>query len=158
MSVSCRFKVVSDRPDAHAASAVRVAFASSDMVHVDQHFGSAQSLAVYEIGPTFDRLIEVVRFAASDQDGNEDKLVSKFEALDGCAAVYAQAVGSSAIRQLVRLGVQPVKTPHGAAIGALIATLRADIQAGTPPWARAAGRADKDPSRFAAMAEETWDE
>lgn len=158
MSARHHFKVIDGDAPARDGAAVRVAFASSDMAHVDQHFGSAQSLAVYEISPAFDRLIEVVRFAVSDQDGNEDKLVSKFEALDGCAAVYAQAVGSSAIRQLVRLGVQPVKIPQGTAIGALIARLRADMQAGVAPWGHAAGRSDKDPARFAAMVEETWDE
>lgn len=158
MSVRRHFRVIENDATAHDEAATRIAFASGDMAHVDQHFGTAQNFAVYEISPTFDRLVEVVRFAASDRDGNEDKLMAKIEALEGCAAVYVQAVGGSAIRQLLRLGVCPVKTPAGTPISALIAQARAEMRTETAPWVHGALRPRKDPERFAAMAEEIWDE
>ena len=32
-------------------TAIKVAFATTDMVHVNQHFGSAKSFAVYAVDP-----------------------------------------------------------------------------------------------------------
>ena len=105
-------------------TAVKVAFATSDMTHVNQHFGSAKSFAVYAINPDDAKLLEACQFGQLEQDGNEDKLVSKMAILEGCAAVYCHAIGSSAVRQLVVRGVQPVKVSDNVPIGDLIEMLQ----------------------------------
>ncbi len=141
-------------------TALKVAFASSDMVSVNQHFGSAKSFAIYGVDMEEAQLIEVAQFGQLDQDGNEDKLAVKFDLLKGCAAVYCQAVGASAIKQLIAHGIQPVKVHDGSQIKDLITDLQNELKAGPSSWLAKAMNKQKgvDPSRFNAMADEDWQE
>lgn len=137
---------------------LKIAFATADRRHVDQHFGSAESFVVYAVGANGHALAEAVRFGAAPQDGNEDKLADRMAALEGCAAVYVQAVGSSAIQRLVSIGVQPVKVMPGTPIADALKAVKHEIAAPTTPWIARALRIHKDPSRFEAMSAEDWDE
>ena len=141
-------------------TAMKVAFASTDMKHVDQHFGSAESFALYAIDMEHIQLMEVNQFGKQVQDGNEDKLVAKLNSLDGCIAVYTQAVGASAVSQLKARGIQPVKVSQGADILYLLKSLQEELRMGPSSWlARAIdSQMTVDPSRFDAMEEEGWDE
>jgi nitrogen fixation protein NifX len=105
-------------------------------------------------------LVEATQFGRLGMDGNEDKLAAKIAALEGCIAVYCQAVGASAVNQLRARGIQPVKVEGGAAIIDLIAALQEELRAGPSAWlARALeARQPRDASRFDAMAEEGWSE
>jgi nitrogen fixation protein NifX len=144
--------------DAPMQDAPRVAFATSDMRSVDQHFGAAAAFAVYALGADQARLVEVAQFQVEGMDGNEDKLAGRIAALRDCVAVYTNAVGASAIAQLKLAGVQPVKVPPGTAIPGVIEALRDELDGEGDGWlARALqSRADKDPARFADMAAEDW--
>lgn len=141
-------------------TALKVAFATTDMKHVDQHFGAAKSFAIYAVDPEHACFVEASEFGVLDMDGNEDKLGVKIEALDGCIAVYSQAVGASAINQLKAKGIQPVKVSPGAQISDLVESLQQEMREGPSHWlARAiADTAPADPSRFDAMEAEGWEE
>lgn len=139
---------------------LKFAFASTDMKHVDQHFGSAQGFALYGVDMDKSELLEVVQFSDTAQDGNENKLIDKMAALEGCAAVYCQAVGGSAIRQLTMQGVQPIKVSAGAEIAELIENIQEELRAGPTAWlAKALHRQQpKNTSRFDDMEAEGWSE
>ncbi|GAB3467095.1 NifB/NifX family molybdenum-iron cluster-binding protein [Azotobacter salinestris] len=139
---------------------LKVAFASSDRELIDQHFGSSRSFAIYGVNPERSQLLSVVEFGELEQDGNEDKLVRKIELLDGCVAVYCCACGASAVRQLMSIGVQPVKVSEGARIAELVEALQAELREGPSVWlAKAIQRTrGSDMNRFDAMAAEGWDE
>ena len=142
------------------STALKVAFATSDMKHVDQHFGAAQSFAIYALDMDKSCLVEAIEFGKLDMDGNEDKLAVKIDALDGCIAVYSQAVGASAINQLKAKGIQPVKISPGAQISGLLTVLQEELRQGPGSWlARAIQQATPaDPSRFDQMEADGWDE
>jgi nitrogen fixation protein NifX len=141
-------------------TAIKVAFATTDMVHVNQHFGSAKSFALYAVDPERTELLEAAEFGNLSQDGNEDKLSVKIQLLDGCAAVYCQAIGASAIKQIVAQGIQPIKVHEGSVIKNLLADLQAEMKSGPSAWLAKAINQSKGPApeRFDAMAEEGWDE
>jgi len=138
---------------------VKIAFASSDRRLVDQHFGAAESFALYELAEDDARLIEVVQFHDSDtaMDGHEGKLAGKIALLDGCAAVYCNAVGASAIKQLLGAGIQPMKVDEGAPIDALLCGLNQSLKTEPPVW-MAKAMQSKDAGRFDAMDAEGWAE
>ena len=142
------------------AAALKVAFATSDRHCVDQHFGSAAAFVIYAFDRDQWQLLEVAQFGELAQDGNEDKLSSKLDALEGCVAVYSQAVGASAVAQLKARGIQPMKVMPGTRITALLNDLQQELGAGPASWiARAIARnAPADPQRFADMEAEGWDE
>lgn len=139
---------------------LKVAFATSDRLHVDQHFGSSRSLAIYGVNPAQARLLSVAEFGEVEQDGDEDKLAARLALLEGCIAVYCRACGASAVRQLLALGVQPVKVVDSVGIDELIETLQAELNEGPSAWlARAIGRTrGGDSRRFDSMASEGWEE
>lgn len=141
-------------------TAIKVAFATTDMVHVNQHFGSARSFALYAVDPEQSELLEAAQFGELAQDGNEDKLSVKIQLLDGCAAVYCQAIGASAIKQIVAQGIQPIKVHEGSPIKELLIDLQNEMKSGQSSWLAKAIRQSQgaDSKRFDAMAEEGWDE
>lgn len=141
-------------------AALKVAFATSDMKTVDQHFGAAQSFAIYALDMEKTSLVEVTEFGRLDMDGNEDKLAEKIRVLEGCIAVYSQAVGASAINQLKAKNIQPVKVSPGADIRYLLKTLQQELRQGPGSWlARAiASTMPADAARFDQMEDEGWEE
>ena len=146
--------------DQWMASALKVAFATSDMQHVDQHFGAAEAFAIYAVDMEQACFVEASEFGRLDMDGNEDKLGVKIAVLEGCVAVYSQAVGASAINQLKAKGIQPMKVPPGAQIHDLLESLQQELREGPSSWlAKAITQATPaDPSRFDRMEAEGWDE
>ncbi|OAI06576.1 nitrogen fixation protein NifX [Methylomonas methanica] len=141
-------------------TAIKVAFATTDMAHVDQHFGSAKSFAVYAVDPEQSELMEAAQFGELAQDGNEDKLSVKIQLLEGCSAVYCLAIGASAVNQILSHGIQPIKVHEGSTIKDLISDLQSEMKAGPSSWLAKAISQHKgpNPERFNAMEEEGWDE
>ncbi len=141
-------------------NALLVAFASMDGDMVDQHFGSAQAFYLYEVTADSAELIASQRFAQEKMDGNEDKLKPKLAWLVGADVVYCGSIGGSATRQLIALGVNPIKVSGGPDVEELIEELQAQLN-GTPEFWLAkilkSKKADTSDSRFDAMDDEGWD-
>lgn len=140
----------------------KVAFATSDRVFVNQHFGATVGFAIHAVDSEHSRLVELVEYPAelydNSMDGNEGKLVERISALADCAAVYCLAVGGSAVRQLLASGIQPVRLESPCAIDALLLELRRAIGAGGVAWVDKQVRRDAPDSRFERMVEEGWQE
>lgn len=138
---------------------VKIAFASSDRRLVDQHFGAAEAFVLYALAEDDARMIEAVEFHDADtaMDGHEGKLARKIALLHGCAAVYCNAVGASAIKQLLAAGIQPMKVEEGAVIDELLCGLNQSIKASPPAWLAKAAK-PRDSGRFDAMEQEGWAE
>ena len=76
---------------------MKVAFATQDQQCVDAHFGWAKHLAVYDVTPEGHAFVQDFGFGDDlAEDGNEDKLAPKLEAIKDCAIVYVAAIGGSA--------------------------------------------------------------
>jgi nitrogen fixation protein NifX len=105
-------------------------------------------------------MLEVAEFGTLAEEGNEDKLVAKIALLEGCAAVYCQAVGASSIRQLMAKGIQPVKVHEGSPVARLIQDLQDELKDGPSTWVAKAVARQKgsDSGRFDRMEAEGWDE
>lgn len=137
---------------------LKVAFATSDRLTVDQHFGASVGFAIHAIDGERTKLVEVAEFPEETMDGNEDKLGQKISALAGCAAVYCLAVGGSAIRQLLAVGIQPIRLDAEVSIDSLLDELRRAVHDGGVAWVDRVVRRDGDADRFDRMAEEGWQE
>ncbi|MGR9116018.1 MAG: nitrogen fixation protein NifX [Gammaproteobacteria bacterium] len=161
MSLTRRMHVVQcEQQQTPMDTSLKIAFATTDMKHVNQHFGSAKSFAIYAVNPDHTEFVEAAQFGQQVQDGNEDKLAVKFDLLKDCVAVYCQAVGASAVKQLVALGIQPVKVQEGSPIQKLVEDLQNELRSGPSSWlARAIKQqSGADSSRFDEMADEDWQE
>lgn len=138
---------------------MKVAFASADRILVDQHFGSALAFLIYGVNLEQVKLLSVCEFGGLKHAENEDKLAAKLDLLEGCIAVYCRACGSSAIRQLLARGVQPVKVSEGAVVSRLLDELQLELRQRPSAWlAKAVSRHRLDVSRFNETEMDAWNE
>jgi nitrogen fixation protein NifX len=118
---------------------MKVAFATQDLKRVDAHFGWAKNIAIYEISPEEFHFVEAVQFEGDlQEDGNEDKLAPKLEAIKDCAILYVAAIGGSGAARVVANNIHPMKVPQPEAITDLLDKLRGVLQGVPPPWLRKA--------------------
>jgi nitrogen fixation protein NifX len=161
MSLQRRLRLLSDPSETKPMTTViRVAFATSNLKEIDQHFGAAESFAIHTIDAETASLLEVIQFGPADMDGNEDKLEAKITALDGCIAVYCQAIGASAVDRLRPYGIQPIKVAARTPLSQLIRALQNELRDGPSAWlARAIERRNPErANRFDLMDAEGWAE
>jgi nitrogen fixation protein NifX len=135
---------------------VKIAFASNDRRLVNQHFGAAEAFAIYEMSETDTNLVEVAEFIETAMDGHEGKLAAKIELLEGCAAVYCNAAGASAIQQLLAKGIQPMRVDEGSLIEELLGCLQKSMTSEPPVWLTKYLKKQESANRFAD--EEEWQE
>ncbi len=118
---------------------MKVAFATADGVHVDSHFGWAKKIAIYDIAPDYCRFAASVEFSGSlEEDGNEDKLGPKLEAIKDCAILYVAAIGGSGAARVVAKNIHPVKVAETAKIEDILLQLQKVLSGNPPPWLRKA--------------------
>ena len=147
--------------DAHASEEeLLVAFASMDGDMVDQHFGSAQAFYVYAVTADNAQFIASQNFGVEKKDGNEDKLKPKLAWLMGADIVYCGSIGGSATRQLLALGIHPIKVKGGPDVEELIEELQSQLQTSPEPWLEKLvqkKQKSQDVDRFSMMDDEGWD-
>ena len=136
-----------------AAPALQVAFASSDMKTVDQHFGSCQSLLIYGVEPGRHELLQVARFTVVEGH-NQDKLLSRIDELKDCFALFCVAVGEAVFRQLLAAGVRAIRVESGTPIPQLLTQFESQSleQVAKRP------AKTKSPDRFAELESAGWEE
>lgn len=118
---------------------MKVAFATQDLKRVDAHFGWARNIAIYDIGPEGHRFVEAVQFDGDlREDGNEDKLAPKIEAIKDCAILYVAAIGGSGAARVVANNIHPMKVAQPEAIEDLVEKLENVLKGTPPPWLRKA--------------------
>ncbi|MGY4307060.1 nitrogen fixation protein NifX [Bradyrhizobium sp. USDA 4369] len=118
---------------------MKVAFATQDLKRVDAHFGWAKNIAIYDLDPEGYRFVETVEFDGDlKEDGNEDKLAPKIEAIKDCAILYVAAIGGSGAARVVANNIHPMKVTQPEEITDLLGKLQAVLRGTPPPWLRKA--------------------
>jgi len=116
---------------------MKVAFSTQDLQRVDAHFGWAKNIAIYELSAEGYRFLEAVQFEGDlQEDGNEDKLAPKLEAIKDCAILYVAAIGGSGAARVVAQGIHPMKVPQPELITDLLDKLQQVLKGTPPPWLR----------------------
>ncbi len=135
---------------------LKIAFASTDRVHVDLHFGGAESLVIFDVEPGRADLVGFAEFAKAEQAGSDgragltgtlkDKVIPKLDFVQGCAAVYAASIGASSIRRLMAAGIQPIIVDPGHEILDLLNEVSLALACGGLAWVdRAKAKAGQSP-------------
>ncbi|MGK2905890.1 MAG: nitrogen fixation protein NifX [Desulfuromonadales bacterium] len=119
---------------------MKVAFASTDRVHIDEHFGQAGEFIIWEIGPeaaAFSGVVQVQAEAAMPGH-SDDKIEARGAALADCALVYVGEIGGPAAARLVAKRIHPIKSKEQEPISVVVAKLQQVLQGNPPPWLRKA--------------------
>lgn len=117
--------------------AMKVAFASSDKVNINEHFGMAPNFVIWEIEPDDARLSGVVQVAATGDD-EEDKIAARLAALTDCAIVYVTQIGGPAAARLVANKIHPLKSKEPETIATAVEKLQEVLRNNPPPWMKKA--------------------
>jgi nitrogen fixation protein NifX len=113
--------------------AMKVAFASTDKVHINEHFGMAPNFVIWEIDPDEARLVGVAQVAATSDD-EDDKVAARLAVLADCAIVYVTQIGGPAAARLVANKIHPVKSKDAEKIAEVIEKLQHVLRTNPPPW------------------------
>lgn len=116
---------------------MKVAFATQDLKRIDAHFGWARNLAIYDLTPEDWKLDKVVEFQGDlQEDGDEDKLAPKLEALQGVSILVVAAIGGSGAARVVAQNIHPMKVAEPEPIEGMLAKLQEVLKGTPPPWLR----------------------
>lgn len=116
---------------------MKVAFATQDLERVDAHFGWAKNIAIYDLTADAYSFVESVAFAGDlQEDGNEDKLQPKLEAIKDCSILYVAAIGGSGAARVVAQNIHPMKVAQPEKISDLLDKLQVVLRGNPPPWLR----------------------
>ncbi|MEM1172388.1 MAG: nitrogen fixation protein NifX [Cyanobacteria bacterium P01_H01_bin.35] len=127
---------------------MKVAFATTDFIHIDGHFGSSKQMALYEVDDKGYEVLAPMFFGGNlEQDAGKqeklDKLHAKVAALLDCTIVYVLEIGGPAAGRLINKKVTPMKsTSAEQTITEVLDRLVATLSGNPPPWLRKALRKD----------------
>ena len=89
--------------------------------------------------PEGHRFLEAIQFDGDlKEDGNEDKLAPKIEAIKDCAILYVAAIGGSGAARVVANNIHPMKVNQPEEITDLLVKLEDVLKGTPPPWLRKA--------------------
>lgn len=132
---------------------MKIAFATTDGISIDEHFGRAGMFAVYDITEHGHIFLEMRKFSEGrDREIEEtkgmgaihDDLVQrKVERLADCRIIYLTEIGGPSVARLVKKGIMPIKVREDVSIEASLGKLVKTLGTAPPPWLRKALAKDK---------------
>jgi len=126
---------------------MKAAFATTDGIHINEHFGRAGRFLLYEFGPDGCEPAGEVVFSEKGRDAavestkgtgqkHEAAVEDKVDRLGECALVYFTNIGGPSAARLTRKGIMPVKVEDGTDISESAEKLMETIRNSPPPWLR----------------------
>ena len=116
---------------------MKVAFASTDKIHVDEHFGQAKEFYLWEIAADNAEFTGVLQVDEGTGDA-DDRIEARSAALEDCAIVYVGQIGGPAAARLVQKKIHPLKSKEEEPITVIVEKLQEVLQGNPPPWLRKA--------------------
>lgn len=116
---------------------MKVAFASSDKIHVNEHFGRAEQFYIWEIGPEVAGFTGMVQ-VRTEGDDEADRIEARCAGLADCALVYVAEIGGPAAARLVAKKIHPIKSKEREPITVVVEKLQEVLRGSPPPWLRKA--------------------
>ena len=127
---------------------MKIAFATTDGINVDEHFGRAGLFAIYELNEKEFRFIEMRKFAEGRDAEIEEtkgkgqihdsKVEDKVGKLADCRIIYLTEIGGPSAARLAKRGIMPIKVKEIVSIKDSLEKLLATAQTSPPPWFRKA--------------------
>jgi len=132
MKISERKLHIEPRPTEETFS-LNVAFATDDRKNVNQHFGSSQGMLIYGINAHEWHVLEAIEYAEVSTS-THNKLPTRISDLVGCSAVFCNACGASAVKQLLEKNIHPIKVIEGHVIHDLLKEITQELDGEPCGW------------------------
>ena len=113
---------------------IKIAFASKDNVHVNQHFGWSEIFYIYEVSKDDYELINEVDSSLTFDD-EISKLEYKINCLEDSDIINVSQIGPKAANMVQKCGIYPLKASHdGEKIIDVIHSLQKMMKNNAPLW------------------------
>jgi len=127
---------------------MKVAFATTDGVNVDEHFGRAGMFVIYELMMDGFKFLETRKFADGKDTAveetkgmgqvHDDRVQAKVDRLADCKIIYITEIGGPSAARLVKKGIMPIKIKETTSIEESMHDLFETVKGSPPPWLRKA--------------------
>ncbi|NDL62947.1 NifB/NifX family molybdenum-iron cluster-binding protein [Acerihabitans arboris] len=112
---------------------LRAAFASSDGLMIDGHFGQGKLFFIYAFddkGP----YLQQVRRHRDEPDAPEEGNEARARMLSDCHLLFCEAIGGPAAARVIRNNIHPIKIKPPMTIEQQLQALRTMLAGRIPPW------------------------
>jgi len=126
------------KPQPTAPGSLKAAFASSDGLSVNGHFGNCTLFFIYQLDGQSQTLVDIRRYHQQESmEANE----ARASLLDGCHLLFCEAIGGPAAARVIRHGIHPIKVKQDRNIQSQLSQLNLLMSGTLPPWlAKVLGR------------------
>lgn len=113
---------------------ITVAIASTDNVHVNQHFGWCEKFFIYEVDKSGYSLIREADASQKHED-EIDKLIYKIESLGQSDIVYVTQIGPKAANMVKKVGIYPMRSSQeNETIETVLSSIQKMVAGSAPLW------------------------
>lgn len=123
---------------------MRLGFATTDGIYVDEHFGRSAKFAIYEVNEKGYEFFEMrsfgdcrdlkVELTKGMGEVHEEAVDYKVKRLKDCSVIYMAEIGGPAAARLVKNGILPIKVKVGTPIGDILEKFINTMKNSPPPW------------------------
>lgn len=136
---------------------LKIAFASSNNIDVDEHFGTCFSLSIYALTPSNSEHLNTV-LLSGEKGHYQQKISDRLLALEGCFAVYCLACGNPVRQQLLAQGTRVIIQANSKPIADLLIDIQNNWPGEVAQRQLRQRRKKQDADYFEKLADGEWDE
>ena len=112
---------------------MNIAFASSDGIVIDQHFGWSKRFYLFDVDDTGAELVGTIDSSQEIEDEHA-KLSYKIETISDADIMYCSQIGPKASKMVQAAGIHPVRIADGEKIESAIKQIQAMLNDNPPMW------------------------
>ncbi len=113
---------------------MKIAFCSSDGVFVNDHFGQAETIYIYDVDQNDYKYLETRQsFKTDPKSEHLDTIDRKIEQISDCKIVYFTQIGGPAAAKVIKNKIFPVKVSEDNTIESIIGSMQEKFK-NPPLW------------------------
>lgn len=111
-----------------------IAFASSDGVHVNQHFGWSKSFELYRLSEESAEYVKTLDSSQDDIQDEHEKLAYKIGTVKEADIMYCSQIGPTASKMVLASKIYPMRAGENDRIDETIVKIQELLLGNPPPW------------------------
>ncbi len=121
-----------------------IAFASTDGVSVNQHFGWSKSFELYRVTAESAEFVKTLDSSEDAIEDEQEKLAYKISTIKEADILYCSAIGPTASKMVLASKIYPVRSGENDRIDETIVKLQELLLGNPPPWLLRIAHTSKD--------------
>ena len=111
-----------------------IAFASSDGVSVNQHFGWSKSFELYRVTQDCAQFIKTLDSSQDAIEDEHEKLAYKIKTVKEADIMFCSQIGPTASKMVLASKIYPMRSAENESIAEAIKKLQELLLGSPPPW------------------------